>query len=479
MHSVVRAVALIAGSAALAAAGAAAQAGAPSLPNGTGRVVGYVTDSAGTPLAGATVQVIGTRLGARSAADGRYHLEAVPAGRAAVTMTYVGFAPDTGMVDVAPNRTTTHTVRMRSLGAYALAQMLILASPRLSETRAAALAKQRDADNILSVLSGDEIRSLPNFNAAEAAGRIPGVSLERDEGEGKFVQVRGTEPRLSNVTIDGSHVPGTESDRIPKLDDVPSDILGAIEVSKTLTADMDADAIGGSVNLVTKTPEGAPHGYVSAQYGAITLLSKSQFQGGFAYGGRFGEDGKLGLLLGGSADRNGRVINDLEPGWAVDGSGRAIPIEWNQRDYVYRRTRYGLGGDVDYRFSNGANIAIKGMFSRLENFGTTYYSDIVTGATPSTFNGNGDSASSGGRGYATGVEVSQIAGNHKPLDQLYGGTMSGRTQLGPFAAKLIVNAARTTENIHDHRFSPFVYDGPGGQGLTVAYNASDTKTPTY
>jgi len=173
MHSVVRAVALIAGSAALAAAGAAAQAGAPSSPNGTGRVVGYVTDSAGTPLAGATVQVIGTRLGARSAADGRYHLEAVPAGRAAVTMTYVGFAPDTGMVDVAPNRTTTHTVRMRSLGAYALAQMLILASPRLSETKAAALAKQRDADNILSVLSGDEIRSLPNFNAGKPPAAFP------------------------------------------------------------------------------------------------------------------------------------------------------------------------------------------------------------------------------------------------------------------------------------------------------------------
>ena len=183
MHSVVRAVALIAGSAALAAAGAAAQAGAPSSPNGTGRVVGYVTDSAGTPLAGATVQVIGTRLGARSAADGRYHLEAVPAGRAAVTMTYVGFAPDTGMVDVAPNRTTTHTVRMRSLGAYALAQMLILASPRLSETKAAALAKQRDADNILSVLSGDEIRSLPNFNAGKPPAAFPACRWSATRGK--------------------------------------------------------------------------------------------------------------------------------------------------------------------------------------------------------------------------------------------------------------------------------------------------------
>jgi outer membrane receptor for ferrienterochelin and colicin len=83
-----------------------------------------------------------------------------------------------------------------------LRQIVVTASPRLNETQQAALDKQRKADNIVSVMSGDEIRALPNANAAEAAARIPGVSTERDEGEGKFVQIRGTEPRLSNVTVD-------------------------------------------------------------------------------------------------------------------------------------------------------------------------------------------------------------------------------------------------------------------------------------
>src|SRR5256885_1783386 len=82
----------------------------------------------------------------------------------------------------------------------------------------AALIVQQGPPNIVSRMSGDEIRALPNANAAEAAARMPGVSTERDEGEGKFVQIRGTEPRLSNVTIDGVHVPGTESgSRVSKL----------------------------------------------------------------------------------------------------------------------------------------------------------------------------------------------------------------------------------------------------------------------
>ncbi len=157
----------------------------------------------------------------------------------------------------------------------------------------------RVARNIKYVESGDDIRSLPSLNAAEAAERIPGVSTERDEGEGKFVQIRGTEPKLSAVSIDGTPIPGTlNGDRSVKLDDVPSDILGAIEVSKTLSADQDASGIGGTVNLVTKVPESAPRGYISALLGSTTIDAGTAGQGSFTYGGRVGEDKKLGFLLG-------------------------------------------------------------------------------------------------------------------------------------------------------------------------------------
>jgi TonB-dependent receptor len=261
--------------------------------------------------------------------------------------------------------------------------------------------KQRNADGIVSVLSGDVIRSLPNANAAEAAARIPGVSTERDEGEGKFVQIRGTEPRLSNVTVNGVHIPGTQSgSRITKLDDVPTDILGAIEVSKTLTADQDADAIGGSVNLVTKVPEGAPRGYTAGQFGQSTLESRGQSQGSAMWGGRLGDQRKLGVLLGGTWDHNSRGINDIELAWDANAKGTPIPVEWDQRDYLYDRSRWGANGALDYRFDDGSTMFLRGALSKFKNFGVVYKYDIAA-------DGDSAQASSGATGIGTGATLTR------------------------------------------------------------------------
>ncbi len=116
-----------------------------------------------------------------------------------------------------------------------------------------AINEQRTSDNILDVMPEGVIQSLPNENIADVVGRMPGVSLERDEGEGKYVQIRGTEPRLNNTTVDGVELPAPEDNvRQFKLDTIPSDIVEVVEVNKTLAANQDADAIGGTVNLVTK-----------------------------------------------------------------------------------------------------------------------------------------------------------------------------------------------------------------------------------
>src|SRR5690348_14899548 len=334
-----------------------------------GGIAGRVTDATAKPLPGATVRVLGTRFGAHTRDDGAFSIDHVPAGSYRLTVDLIGFQPDTASVTVSQAGVSDMRVRLRP-AAVDLPEVLVTAH-RLGETKAAALDRQQVADNLVTVLAGDEIRALPNANAAEAAGRISGVALERDEGEGKFVQIRGTEPRLSNVTVNGVHLPGTEQgNRVVKLDDVPTDILAAIEVSKTLTADMDADAIGGSLNLVTKVPEGRPQGYVAAQYGRMSLLSRDVTQGSLTYGGRVGPDEKLGYLIGGSLDRNNRGINDVEPSWTVDGSGRSIPVEWSQRDYTYYRTRIGIGGDLDYRFNDHSSLFLRGLWSLFKNHGT-------------------------------------------------------------------------------------------------------------
>src|SRR5262249_30302925 len=106
---------------------------------------------------------------------------------------------------------------------------------------------------IINAVSADQIGSFPDPNAAETTQRIPGVTITKDQGEGRFVSVRGTEPRLNSMMIDGERIPSPDPLlRQAALDVVPSELLQSIEVSKTLTADMDADSIGGSINLITK-----------------------------------------------------------------------------------------------------------------------------------------------------------------------------------------------------------------------------------
>ncbi|HYL20158.1 MAG TPA: TonB-dependent receptor [Gemmatimonadales bacterium] len=429
-----------------------------------GAIAGHVTDAAAKAIPGATIRILGTHWSARARDDGSFRIENVPAGSYRLATTLIGFLPDTANVAVTDGATSEVGVRLAP-AAVDLPAVLVTAH-RLGETKAVALDRQQVADNLVTVLAGDEIRALPNGNAAEAAGRMPDVSLERDEGEGKFVQIRGTAPRLSNVTVDGVHIPGTEQgDRIVKLDDVPSDILAAIEVSKTLTADMDADAIGGSLNLVTKVPEGRPQGYVAAQYGRMSLLSRDVTQGSLTYGGRVGPDEKLGYLIGGSLDRNNRGINDLEPSWTVDGSNRSVPIEWSQRDYTYYRTRIGVGADVDYRFNDHSSVYLRGLWSLFKNHGTRYVYDIS--ASPA-----------GTIGFDTSAVFTREVQQRTPVEQLWGLTGGGRQERGDWTLDYSAHYAGTRQSEVDYRTSDFVYT-PSGSASLIQYNAANSQMPVY
>jgi len=431
----------------------------------SGAVAVRVTDTAGVNLYAANVRLVGTPFNGATEQSGAFRFSGVPAGSYLVRVTALGYAPESSRVVVDGGQTATATAALHP--AALLLSPVAINAQRMGETKRAALNHQQAAANIVTVLSGDEIRALPNANAAEAAGRIPGVAIERDEGEGKFIQIRGTEPRLSNVTIDGSHVPGTErGDRIPKLDDVPADVLSAIEVSKTLTADMDADAIGGSVNLVTKTPEGRPRGYLSGQFGHITLLDHTTMQGGLAYGGR-SEDGRLGYLLGGSIDRFNRVINDVEPAWAVDGTGRSYPVEWSERDYAYYRSRFGFGGDLDYRFANGSSAYLKGLWSLFKNYGTRYVFDVAS---------SGDSAAAGSTGFGTGVSPTREVQQRRPKEQLWGMTAGVSQPLGRASLNYSLNFAGTRQSVVNYRSNPFNYNPTP---LTIRYDGSNPEMPVY
>ncbi|HWZ59948.1 MAG TPA: TonB-dependent receptor [Gemmatimonadaceae bacterium] len=455
------------------ALGGAVMAAALALPlraQGTGGTIsGRVADSTGKPLLGAVVRVLSTRLGARVDDNGAYSIADVPAGRVSIAAALPGFGTDTASVTVAEGQTVRHNFVLR-VGTHTLKTVQVL-SPRLAETKAAALDSMKNADNLKYVESGDDIRSLPSLNAAEAAERIPGVTTERDEGEGKFIQIRGTEPKLQNVTIDGTHIPGTLSgDRSVKLDDIPSDIIGAIEVSKTLSADMDADAIGGSVNIVTKIPETTPRGYVSGQFGYTTLQDRNAGQVGFTYGGRMGSERQFGFLIGASYDRNDRPINDMEGSWQANALGNGFfPNDFNHRQYFYYRQRWGTDLDLDYKFDSKTMVFVRGLFSRFLDHGNRYVLDLAASNDSVANNVRTHTADQG--------SASRQSQNRTPTENTYGLTAGfKKDDLGPFKMDATFNLGGSSDVESDYRTSQFNYTG---NNVAYAYDNSNVTRPLY
>lgn len=259
----------------------------------------------------------------------------------------------------------------------------IMVTADLPHGVAEALNRERTSDNILNVLPSDVIRSLPNANIADAVGRLPSVTLERDEGEGKYVQVRGTEPRLNNVTIDGINVPAPEATvRQVKLDTIPADIVEAVEVNKTLSANQDADAIGGSVNLVTKTAGELPTLTLEG-IGGFTPIVNTRYIGQVdgTIGQRFGPQKKFGILFGASYDYNGRGIDDIEP---TPDPNHVVPYydSIDLREYRYKRSRFGFGGSVDYKLKEGSGLYFHYLYSDFRDYGNKWVYTLNDGDVP-------------------------------------------------------------------------------------------------
>ncbi|MEO6806098.1 MAG: TonB-dependent receptor [Edaphobacter sp.] len=338
---------------------------------GTGVLSGVVVDAQGRALQG--VKIVADPGGSSTVSDaqGQFALNGLSAGSHNIAVSYLGFATYTKKVTVTPLQPVRMDVTLQV--AESKQSLQVYAGREGGEIES--INRTLNADNIINVLPADVIKSLPNANVADAIGRLPSVTLERDEGEGKYVQVRGTEPRLTNVSIDGVNIASAETVRQIKLDIIPSDLVESVQINKTLQANMPGDGIGGSVDLRTKSAGDRPTVALESTGGYTPIIGgRPAYQFNGTVGKRFLEGNRLGLLFGGSDDWNGRGINDVEPGPVLLGG-------YDQRDYQYYRTRMGFAGTADYRFSNTSNVYLKGIYSRFYNFGNRWDYNLTTGLT--------------------------------------------------------------------------------------------------
>lgn len=455
-----------------------------------GTITGHVVDSQGAVLPGAKVGLQPGGLSVVSDGTGQFTLTNVPAGDYTLTVNYVGFAVYSQKITVSAGQVAKVSASMKVETAN---ESIVVTSER-GHGEVAALNEQRESDNILQVLPVDVITSLPNTNIADAVGRLPSVTLERDEGEGKYIQIRGAEPKYNNVTIDGVEVAAPESGvRQIKLDTMPANLIDSIEVNKTLSADQDGDAIGGSVNLVTKNALEQPTFYINGIGGYTPILGGRTLTEMDSYAGeRFGKSKKLGVLIGGSWDWNGRGINDVEPVPTALGCGGGQCIDTNPppttalapflpsadtediRDYRYNRTRYGYTGNIDYKLSDISGVYVRTLYSHFDNYGNRWVFSPTVGSYQSPTLTNNDGT------------TFYNSSSRRPIDVIGSLQIGGKHELSPkWLLVWDAAASRSSETNEGYLSDNYTGTGPSFQDASMnpliqyAINLNDHHVPNF
>ena len=325
-----------------------------------GTVIDQIEDE---PLIGATVLIEGSSLGTSTDENGRYQLRRVPSGETIhVRFSYIGYETQTFEIILEEGEIRELDVEMRA--ASLEGDEINISAQAMGQV--AAINQQRSSNTIVNVVSAEKIRELPDANAAESIGRLSGVSLLRSGGEANKVILRGLSDKYLSVTVDGVRLPTTDAlARGIDLSTISQSSLSGIELYKSLTPDKDADAIAGSINLVTrKAPAERELGLrLTGGYNSI-VNSANQYD----FSGRYGErffDGLIGLQLNGNYEQK---IRSNERNTVSYSDRPSNPDDYfiSSLNLVFTdeiRTRGGFGGILDFNTPDEGNIKLSSMYS--------------------------------------------------------------------------------------------------------------------
>ena len=327
-----------------------------------GRVTGQVEDSLNNMyLMGVLVSADNGQAKTVTDRNGNFSLT-LPAGQQEITFSYLGYESVSKAVSVTANEATRLDVDFSETSV----QMNEMVVQGQAVGTARALNQQTTAPNLKNIVASDAIGRFPDQNAAEALDRIPGVSIERDQGEGRFVIVRGIDPHLNNASVDGIALASAEAGtRAVLLDTLPMNVMESLEVTKALTADMPADSIGGQINIVTPSAydrsERTLHGSVGTNYSDLT--EEYTGTGQLTYGDVFGNKQQFGFLTSISYDERDFGSDNIEADpWELDDNGFYTTEELQYREYDLTRERLGITTNLEYKPNDNNNYFIRGLY---------------------------------------------------------------------------------------------------------------------
>ena len=319
-------------------------------------------------LEGAIVEIKSEGLRTTTDTDGRFRFRGLAAGTYEVSISYVGTAPVTRTITV---------------GEQNVSQMFIFGQDDLEEivvtgfrgSMNSSLNKQRAADNIANYLSADAAGNFPDQNIAEAARRLVGLSMETDQGEGRFVIVRGIDPNLNSTTINGTSLPSPEGDeRKVALDVIPSELLETLQVTKSATPDMDGDFIGGNIEVKTISGFDKDERLIKlkAEGSYNKLVDEISPKVSATFADQLSEKLAIAASVSWQERKHGSDNKEVDGGWkdsddADNEIGELYPAEMELRDYLVTRERFGAALNIDYRPSDDTNLYLRSLYSRFKD----------------------------------------------------------------------------------------------------------------
>lgn len=326
-----------------------------------GGLTGTVTDQDGLVVSGAYIEIPELNRTVSSTAQGNYSLVNLPAGTYDVILSFLGYA------SIEREVTITNTLQRLDfvLGSYdatvQLDEVVVLGQRLIGQAKA--LNTQKNKGNISNVISADQVGRFPDANMGDALKRIPGITMQTDQGEARDIIIRGLAPNLNSVTLNGDRIPSAEGDnRNIQMDLIPADMIQSIEVNKTLTPDMDADAIGGSVNLIRRSAPQGERISLTAAGGYNPIRESGLYNGSLIYGNRIFNN-KLGFVANASLYTTNYGSDNTEFTWEQDDHGNIYANDYQVRYYNVQRKRRSLGLNLDYDLAVGHRLTASALYN--------------------------------------------------------------------------------------------------------------------
>lgn len=444
-------------------------------PAFAGEVAGSVSDASGTvALNSAQLRIVELNRVAVAERDGSYRFGDVPEGSYTLEARYIGADTVTQTIDVPAEGTLTVNVVMGGNNA----RDILVVGQRANQ--ASALSRKRESDTVSDVLTRDAIGQFPDQNVAESLRRLPGVNVLNDQGEGRFVSVRGLDPDFNATSVNGVRLPSPESDvRQVALDVISSDIIESIEVKKSLTPDMDADTIGASVeikttsafdrkkDLVTAKLEGSYNDYADA------LSPKGSVDFSTRITDDFGVSGGLSYYK-----RKFETDNIEADDWADVGTG-IFAQEVQYRDYDVERERISATLGMDFRASDTTELYVRGIFSQFDDQEyrrrLTFDLGDFEDDGPTSLNGTTATFDDG----QERIQVERDIKNRFERQRIRSVTFGGETDTGEWKAQYSASWAKSSEKENGSVDPAEFRKRFDGDGLTATFDYADPRLPSY